>query len=153
MDHIGTVTDDIAKQKAFTDTWPETELDVVESLEFELTEAEFSEYGKRAAKLTQHVSDLEAKLDKLKKSAKREIEGIEAEVSQLLETIRTGKEERTVTCVVRKNFKENVIEYLFKGKLMKQRPMQANERQLTMRESRLSQGRLPYKDDALDDEA
>ena len=109
------------------------EVKVVEPLIFTLTEHEYAEKGKAAGKLRGKLSEVEAKFSDIKKEWKGKVDEKQIELNNILEAMRAGKEERVVECTQRKNFDRNIVQYLYKGKVLKERPLEPHERQLAMK--------------------
>lgn len=101
-------------------------------LNFKLTEQDFADKGKDGGKLAGELNDLEAQFDAVKKQWKEKIDTKQAELDVVLTTIRRGNEDRKVICIEQKDFVGHVVNYIFNGEIMHQRPMEMNERQLEL---------------------
>ena len=98
-------------------------------LDFELTETDIATLGKVAAAHLKEISDLEAGFQSLKDDWKARISSKEADLRDALKAIQLGKQRRRVDCVMVKNFTEGKVSYVFEGREIESRAMDAEERQ------------------------
>lgn len=105
---------------------------VTRTLEFKLTEPEFSQFGKDAAEFQRELNDLRVQFDCFKKEWKGKIDMHIGKLDKVLRIIRAGVENRSVECIERKNFKRHTVEYVYNGIVMHQRALELSERQLEM---------------------
>lgn len=104
----------------------------VEDLEFTLTTDEIVGTAKEAADVRVALLEKETEFERVKKRFKGEIESLEGDLADKLRLIRHGKETRKTACIKQLNYKTNTVAFLFNGEIMKERPMEANERQLRL---------------------
>lgn len=97
-----------------------------------MTESEFAQKGKDAAKLQREIEVLDNKLKAAKDEHKAETGVRESELGTILSTIRRGKEDREVECEEVMDFEKGTVEYFHKGELMESRTMRNDERQASM---------------------
>jgi len=114
----------VKEQKRFV------ERNVERELKFKLTESEFAEKGKQAAEASKKLAELEFEFEMVKRKWKGQIEGQTEIVHSILSVIHAGEEKRHVDCTERKDFEKFVVEYIYRGEIMENRPMQMHERQL-----------------------
>jgi len=124
---------DGTKGYKLTNTKEMSEEVVEESLEFVLTEEDFSEKGKEAGKLGGELNKINNDFDLVKKEWKDKIESKEHELESVLRTIRDGKEKRKVKCVKQKDFQNYTVNWIFDGEVMHSRPMELHERQMELK--------------------
>ncbi len=101
----------------------------VHTLQIRLTEKELLERGKRAGDVSGQLSVKNYTLDEIKKKYKGEIDALEKELETLLNTIRSGQEDREVNCNEEFNFDEGVVNVMNGTELVRTRLMQDHERQ------------------------
>ncbi len=99
---------------------------------FDLSDAQIAEKAREAAKVSKEVGDLEAEAKDTSASYKSRISKKELEVRGLMQVINAGKESRYCFCDMEKNFERNVVQFYFEGKLVEERAMTHEERQLEM---------------------
>jgi len=105
---------------------------VAKDLDFKLIQEEFAEKGKLAAEVAREVGALESKFADVKKDFKARIDIQSGKLDNILRIIRQGFETRRVDCLEQKNFKEGVCRYIFKGKVMLERPLEKHEYQIPL---------------------
>jgi len=105
---------------------------VTERLTFKLTQEEYADKGKEAAEKAKELGEVEREFESIKKRFKGRIEEKQGELDDILKTIHRGEEERTVECVQVKDYKRHIVSYVFKGEVMKERPMEMHERQMEL---------------------
>lgn len=109
---------------------------VTKELTFKLTEKEIAQKGKSAAESKTRLTEKNHEFENVKQKYKGEIGAIECELSDHLSTIKRGTEDRTVECTMVKDFSRHVVEYVYNGEIMEERPMTMDERQPELLPSR-----------------
>lgn len=105
------------------------EKEVSRFLTFKLTRSEVEDYGRKAADVAYDLSNATNEFDDIKKSFKRRIDSLDANMTGILSTIKAGKEDRHVKCIERKDFTQNKVFYVHEGHVMDERAMDDNEKQ------------------------
>lgn len=98
---------------------------------FVLTEAELIDRAKMLAQTRNEQLTIEWEMKEHAKAEKKKIEKKESEIADLCNQIRTGKECRILACDMRKDYESKTVKFFFEGILVDERPMTAEERQLT----------------------
>lgn len=109
------------------------EEDVLAVVTFELTEQEFSARGKEAAALQSEVNMLNVKFSGVKEQHKAEVSIREGKISEILSTIRRGKEDREVPCKQVYDYEHGMVRVFHLGKVVEQREMRPAEKQTRMK--------------------
>lgn len=107
------------------------------SLEFEMGEKEIALLGKEAAELQNEIVRLEGEFENVKQDWKDRLAGKKNEFREKLRILHSGKQVKTVDCIMVKNFAKNLVQYEFEGKVVSERAMEANERQSEMFEPQI----------------
>lgn len=97
---------------------------------FLLTQAEFAERSKRLSTLTMEAENLESGMKRVQRQFKAQIELKKAEHRQITETVLAGEELRTVDAVEIMDHKNLLVRYFYSGKIIEERPMTQDERQI-----------------------
>lgn len=108
------------------------EQEISKKLTFELTQEEIANKGRDAAKLSKELFELELDFDDVKKAWKARISAKSQELSKTLKVIDAGTEDREVVCTCRKDYDSLTVQYIYGGKLMEERAMSIEERQLEL---------------------
>ena len=112
---------------------PFQEGDKVEEVEsrqflvFDLTDAEILAIAEVVGKLAKEKSIHEVNLAEIKKSLGDKIKGLDSDIHHNHKLIETRKEGRDVPCLMRKNYTKKIVQFVYEGKTMKERPMEAYE--------------------------
>lgn len=104
---------------------------VTKEVWFTLTDEEIIDRAKSAAQVRNEALAIEWEMKDYAKAQKKLIEKKESELSDLMQQIRTGRESRILSCSVEKDYTTRHMKYFFDGKLVDERPMTAEERQMT----------------------
>jgi hypothetical protein len=104
---------------------------------FKLTEKEFAELGKKAAKLDSDIIRLDNEFDEVKKQWKAKIDAKNADRMTISMKINAGEEKRTMDSVLVKDFDAREIRYYVDGKVIESRTMTDNELQMGFDDAKL----------------
>lgn len=104
------------------------EFDVKETLVFDLTDTELLEIGKNVASLSTEKRIKEAQLKSYVADRKDEIKGLEADLKFNIKLIEVRKQGRETDCVMRKDYTRGIVQWIFNGKVMKERGLESHER-------------------------
>lgn len=99
---------------------------------FTLTEAEIVHRAKEAARIRNEKLLMEVELKDHQKLVKKDIEKKEEELHELMNVVRTGKESRILPCEMEKDFDRHTMKYFYDGKLVDERPLTPDERQMSL---------------------
>lgn len=103
---------------------------VMRTVMLPLTDEEIVKKAHRIAELREQTLKLQAERLAEMRRLKGEIERCELEVAKHLAAIKDGREEQDVHCEEQKDFEQNTVRYFFGGKVVEERPMEGDERQL-----------------------
>lgn len=106
--------------------------DITKSLTFELSNDETADKGRAAAEIRHELVKMREEFKELQATQKGKLAAKEQELAKTLRLIRDGKEERTVACVMRKDFGRMTVQYIFAGNVQEERAMTIEERQLDL---------------------
>jgi hypothetical protein len=98
-----------------------------ETLTFPLTDEEILKAGKEASQLDSQHKSIEAKFNQIKKDFKGQLDGLSSQINYKFMLIKDECEDRETDCTQRKNYTRKVVQYLYNGQVMKERPMQEYE--------------------------
>lgn len=105
---------------------------VTKEFDFDLTEADkdlkIAELGFHQAEQLKEEADFEEKKQAHKTAMLKHTNNFQ----RALSVLKARKETRAVQCTMVKAFNEGTVRFFFEGKLMEERPMTAEERQLEM---------------------
>lgn len=104
------------------------EFDVKENLVFDLTDAELLQISKTVAALSREKREKESHLKAYTSDRKDEIKGLDADIRFNIKLIEVGKQGRDTDCIMRKDYTRGIIQWIFNGKVMKERGLEAHER-------------------------
>lgn len=125
---------------------PQFESSEIEKVfDFTLTQEELADRGKAAGKLDAELMEIKGCAASVNKQWKGRIELKQGELSDVLETIRTGTEPRTVKCTIRKDFSKKCVQYIYKDKVLEERAMEPAELQLEIDDVPSAQEELGIK--------
>lgn len=113
-----------------------TDQELTKSLTFDLTIEETAAKGKCAAEIRHELTKMREEFKELQATLKGKIAQKEQELAKTLRLIRDGKEERTVSCIMRKDFTRMIVQFLFGDKVQEERALTIEERQLNLDEQR-----------------
>lgn len=105
---------------------------VAKEVWFELTTEEVVTRAQRVAEIRKEVDKVEEEKKKATGGFKAQINVLESEQDRLLQTIRANGENRTVECEVERDFYANKVLYKHGGKVVEERAMNFEERQMEM---------------------
>lgn len=114
-----------------TKTAPKPQL-VKKEVLFELTESEFAERSKIMASLDEQIHQLEREAENMKKRFKAEIELLSGQRRHVSKIVKAGQEIRVVDCTEVQDVEKYLVNYWYRGKLVEQRAMTPDERQLEL---------------------
>lgn len=103
---------------------------IEKQVEFELSEKEIADLGRRNAELDANALELEIHFDSLKKEHQGKLKDIELERIKNSQRIREGHERRLVTCQVEHDYPAATVRYWRDDKIIEERAMRADELQL-----------------------
>lgn len=104
------------------------DFEVKETLIFDLTDAELLNIAKTTSLLAVEKRSKEAVLKQIVEDKKEEIKGLESDIKINLKLIETGKQGREVECIMRKNYTRGIVQYIYAGKVMKERGLEHREK-------------------------
>jgi uncharacterized coiled-coil protein SlyX len=102
------------------------------TVELPLTDKAKAERGLQAAKLFDEIEATVAEKKQVMFEYRQKLAGQQEKLKELLEQFQTGKELTTVKAQEVKNFTNNVVEFWYKGEIVKSRPMNFADRQTEM---------------------
>ena len=102
---------------------------VRETFAFELGSEELLAKGQEASSLNREIADKNYRLAIYKKERKAEIDNLQSKLNQVLKVIDLKKEDRTVEVDKVYNYDDKVITYMFRGEILRDRPMDQFELQ------------------------
>jgi predicted nuclease with TOPRIM domain len=94
-----------------------------EFITFPLTDEEILKIAKSTSELDEQHKAIDAKFQQVKKDFKGQLDGLNSQMNYNFMLIKDECQDREVDCVKRKNFTRKVVQYLYDGKVMKERPM------------------------------
>lgn len=112
------------------------DVDVTKAFNFPLTETELAEKARKSGALKHELLELTEEQKKKNGEMKRRIADKQSELDTVLRAQHEGEEERTVSCTMRKNYDKLTVQYIFQDKIMQERAMTLEERQLDLEEAR-----------------
>lgn len=98
-----------------------------ETITFPLSDEEILKAGKEASQLDSQHKQIEAKFNQIKKDYKGQLDGLNSQINYKFMLIKDECEDRDTDCTQRKNYTRKVVQYLYNGRVMKERPMQDYE--------------------------
>jgi hypothetical protein len=101
----------------------------LESFVFPLTRDELAESARQMAEESQEKTRLEDELEKVRKDFKAKIDRQEVKIAAIVHQIQFGQQ-KEVNCVKRIFFEKGIVQFIFEGRILKERPMEEEERQL-----------------------
>lgn len=104
------------------------EFDVKENLVFDLTDTELLQISKTVAALSREKREAEGALKSYVADRKDEIKGLDADIRFNIKLIEVGKQGRDTECVMRKDYTRGIVQWIFNGKVMKERGLESHER-------------------------
>ncbi len=121
----------MAKTKETKDVTQEI---IKEYLKCLLTEKEKTELSARIAKAISDKASIEARLKEVTASLKAEIAKCDAEIADAALQINTGSQYKNVDCQIERNYRLGTVTItrLDTGEIIRERPMTAEERQMTL---------------------
>lgn len=90
---------------------------------FQLTDEEILKAAKATTELDEQYKDVNAKFAQVKKDFSGKLKGIEAQINYNFLIIKDQAEEREVDCVKRRNFTKKIVQFIYGGSVVKERPM------------------------------
>jgi hypothetical protein len=110
---------------------PKGEL-VSELLTFDLTQSEVAEKGGIAADQSAELSKITAEFKAVRSEFKGKIDGLAKELNATLCCIKKGSEEREVECTKVFVKDQDLVQFWYEGKMLKERPALDTDRQKAM---------------------
>lgn len=104
------------------------DFDVKETLVFDLTDPELLQISKTVAALSKEKREKEATLKQYISDRKDEIKGVDADIRFNIKLIEVGKQGREVECIMRKDYTRGIVQWIYEGKVMKERGLESHER-------------------------
>jgi hypothetical protein len=101
-------------------------------LQIPLTHEDVERMAKEAAEISQALTADRIEFKKIRTEWKDRIVGSENALSRVLKVIQVGHEEKEVDCIERRIFAENKVQYIVNDKVIEERAMDAEERQMEM---------------------
>lgn len=124
---------------------------VTREVEIDLDDSTHAKLSKERGDKLRTKARLTAEFEEVKTKWTERIKPISDRLAVLDESVRNGKEKKTVECVLVKNFEDNKMEYWFEGKIVDHRPMTAADRQedlvLKNKKKRTNSVVMPEKED------
>lgn len=94
-----------------------------ETLTFPLTDEEILKFAKHTSQLDEQYKAVDSKFQQAKKDFKGQLDGLNAQMNYNFMVIKDECQDREADCTVRYNFTKKVVQYVFAGEVMKERPM------------------------------
>jgi len=98
-----------------------------ENITFPLTDDEILKIAKQTSEFDQQYKAIDSKFQQIKKDYKGQLDGLNSQMNYNFMLIKDECQDRDTDCIQRKNYTRKVVQYLFEGKVMKERPMQEYE--------------------------
>lgn len=100
------------------------EVEAQEVLTFPLTDTEILKIAKDSSKVEQERMAVQAEFDQKKKYYKEKLGGLDSQLTYNFTLIKNESEDRSVKCSFMKNYTKKIGQYIYEGKVMKERPLQ-----------------------------
>lgn len=104
-----------------------TEEESREVITFQLTDDEILKLAKATAELDIEHRTVDAHFTMVKKDFKGKLDGLASQMNYNFRLIKDQAEDRDVDCIKRKNFTKKVVQFIYNGRVMKERPMADHE--------------------------
>lgn len=101
----------------------------IRSIKVDLTERELLDKGQCAAELKDKIDKMNIEFNGYKKDIKNKIGILDFEQQHLLIQMKEKKELRDINCVVKMDFEDNKVYYLYNGEIVDTRTMTYEDRQ------------------------
>lgn len=98
-----------------------------ETITFPLTDDEILKIAKSTSELDEQYKTVDARFQQIKKDYKGQLDGLNSQMNYNFMLIKDECQDRDVDCVQRKNYTKKVVQYIYNGVVMKERPMQEYE--------------------------
>lgn len=121
---------------------------VTEEIQFDLTEHQLAQTAIEVNELSKKKKEKEIHLKAYAKEKKAEIETLQAEIDANLKRIEEG-ELRLIDCIKRTFFDKGIVQFIRDGEVIKERPMEDGDRQLTLTTS-VPEDAFASESDAID---
>ncbi len=111
-------------------TYEHEDRTITKELTFTLDNDGLARIAHDAASISSQLNRDRIEFKKIKTEWKDRIVGGESALSKLMLVIERGTETKMVECIERRKFAENKVEYIVDGKVIEERAMDAEERQM-----------------------